>query len=38
LNIVAELVVTVTNAQNDVDSSHESICWTIVPLTYACCV
>ena len=36
LNIVAELVVTVTNAQNDVDLSHESICWTIVPLTYAC--
>jgi hypothetical protein len=36
LNIIAELVVTVTNAQNDVDLSHESICWTIVPLTYAC--
>ena len=36
LNIVAELVVTVTNAQNDVDLSHQSICWTIVPLTYVC--
>jgi hypothetical protein len=37
LNVVAELVVTVTNAQDGVDLSHESICWTIIPLTYASC-
>jgi len=32
LNIVAELVVTVTTAQGTVDVSQDSICWTIMPL------
>ena len=33
LNVIAELVVTVSTAEGDVDLSHDSICWTIMPLT-----
>jgi hypothetical protein len=34
LNLVAELIVTVTNATGDAVLCQEPICWTIMPLTY----